>query len=150
MGVIVVPAESILGSNLYDYAKRIVAAHDSVDVTITQLAGRTYMAVCELGFSLIATDAEKVDCVQIPAGDSGLGSSELSLPFGLSFQDSRETVLLKLGRPHESGGGGGFEPLLGRALAPWDAFDLNGNRLHVEYLPDATGIALVSIDTNGI
>ncbi len=145
-----VTAESILGSNLYDYAKRIVAAHDNVDVTITQLAGRTYMTVCELGFSLIATDAETVDCVQIPAGDLGLGSSELSLPLGLSFQDSRETVLLKLGLPHESGGGGGFEPLLGRALAPWDAFDLDGSRLHVEYFTDATGIALVLIDTNWI
>ena len=141
-----VAAESILGSNLYDYARRIVTEHEKVDVVITQLVGRTYIAVSELGFSLIATDSETIDCVQIPAGASGLGSPELALPLGLSFKDSWETAALKLGLPRESGGGGGVEPLLGRALAPWDAFDLNGTRCHLEYLPDGKGIALVSLD----
>jgi len=81
-------AESVLGSNLYDYVKLIVDRHENVDVTITQLDGQTHATVSELGFSLIAGDSVAIDCVQVSPVDSGDGSGELALPLGLSFNDS--------------------------------------------------------------
>lgn len=138
-------AESIIGSNFYDCVQLIVDQYENVDVTITKLDGQTYATVSELGFSFMAEDPIAIDCVQVSPVDSGGESGVLALPLGLGFSDSPQDARRKLGSPREHGGGVA-DPISGRAISRWDAFEVNGHRCHLEYLPDDSGIALVSLE----
>ena len=138
-------AEAVLAAPLNTFVEEVLGEYENVDVVTTRIAGRTYVTVKELGFSLVSEDSESVVCVQVHGKNSGYGPSVISLPKGLSMSDVRVDFHRKLGPPSQSGGGG-RNPLNGSEIPLWEVFIIGKDRCHVEYLPRSDEVALVSLE----
>lgn len=134
-----------VATSLSALVEEVLAQNENIDVTMTRIAGRTYVTAKDLGFSLVSVEPDLVSCVQVYAEPDDDRLEGLSLPWGLLLSDSRAEVRSKLGSPQESGGGD-RNPLTGKSIPPWDVFVVDGYRCHVEFRPDVDRAALVSIE----
>jgi len=137
------PVGSLVGKSIHEI--KCVDIFHGVEMPNLEFIGdEAYLEFKTLGISMVLFDGETVSAVQLH-GEGHEGYSEFlgEIPSGITFQTSRDRVRDTLGKPLESGDGGrvlllGFRP-------PWDAYLINGQRLHFEYKDDSESIQLVTI-----
>lgn len=108
------------------------------------IGNESYIELPKIGVSLVLSDGETISAIHLHCkGHEGYSQYTGRTPVDIAFQMSRELVREYLGLPTEHGDGGHIM-LLGYRPA-WDAFSVNGKRLHIEYAEDSQSIRLMTI-----
>lgn len=109
-----------------------------------KIGDESYVELPLIGISMVLPDGETISAVHLHAsGHEGYSEFQGELPAGIVFAMSREEARSRLGNPAQCGDGGRVL-LLGLRPA-WDAFIVDGQRLHLEYTEDNQSIRLVTI-----
>jgi hypothetical protein len=108
------------------------------------IGDESYIELPEAGVSMVLPDGETISAIHLHCeGHEGYSEYTGTTPADIAFDMSRETVREYLGLPMEHGDGGHIM-LLGDRPA-WDAFNVNGKRLHIEYAEDSYSIRLMTV-----
>lgn len=114
--------------------------------TVTVVEDETFLEVKRHGLCLLFGASKTLDAIfYYGDGRDGYRVFLGSLPEGLRLGLSRESVRSMLGPPERSGGGDDV-PFLGVAPA-FDRYRRGRLSLHIEYAPDDSRIALVTVMT---
>ncbi len=110
------------------------------------IGDQSYVSLPDKGVSLLLPDNERVGVIQLyGAGHEGFSSFEGAVPRGVAFAMPRTAVRKQLGEPKNSGERQSI-PVLGEKPA-WDAYLLDGVRLHIEYTLQAESVQLISLSS---
>lgn len=137
------PVQSLLGISRHDV--RCMDIFRSVVMpAVEKIGDESYLQLPLLGISMVLPDGETISAVHLHAsGHEGYSEFQGELPAGIVFAMSREEARDRLGNPAQCGDGG---PVLLLGPRPaWDAFIVDGQRLHLEYSEDNQSVRLITI-----
>jgi hypothetical protein len=108
------------------------------------IGDESYIELPEVGVSMVLPDGETIFAIHLHCeGHEGYSQYTGNTPVDIAFDMSRKLVREYLGHPTEHGDEGHIM-LLGYRPA-WDAFNVSGKRLHIEYAEDGQSIRLMTI-----
>lgn len=115
-------------------------------VTSYEEGARNYYTFAEEGLDIVFDDgvATAVHMYGAAAEEHAVCPYIGPLPHGLSFADSRNSVLAKLGQPAKSHPGRD-DPRPGIRIRPWVKFNFDTYALHVQFTQDCSRIELVTL-----
>jgi hypothetical protein len=135
--------QSLIGKKLRD-VRGMDMFRSVVMPDIEKIGDEGYLEIPLLGISMVLPDGEITSAVHLHSfGHDGYSEFQGEIPAGIVFAMSRDEVRSRLGNPVECGDGGRVL-LLGPRPA-WDAYVVDGQRLHLEYAEDKRSIRLVTI-----
>lgn len=135
--------QSLLGKSPHD-VRSMDIFRSVVMPAVEKIGDESYLELPSIGISMVLPDGETISAVHLHAsGHEGYSEFQGELPAGIVFAMSREEARDRLGNPAQCGDGGRVL-LLGPRPA-WDAFIVDGQRLHLEYTEDNQSISLVTI-----
>jgi hypothetical protein len=109
-----------------------------------KIGDESYVELPLIGISMVLPDGEMISAVHLHAsGHEGYSEFQGELPAGIVFAMSREEARDRFGNPAQCGDGG--RVLLLGLRPSWDAFIVDGQRLHLEYAEDNQSVRLVTI-----
>lgn len=139
------PIQSLVGQNINDVHDMGIFRNVAM-LDVEKIGDESYLQLPLLGISVVLPDRETISVVHLHAsGHEGYSEFQGELPAGIVFAISREEARARLGNPAQCGDGGRV-PLLGPRPA-WDAYIVDGQRLHLEYAGDNQSIRLVTISS---
>lgn len=135
----------ILGASVKDAMTMSLLRDETQSVVSTSYTDRLYVDCKPAGLSIIATpDGECSLAVQLySTGFQDHCQFKGDMPWGLSFEMSRQDMMHRFGKPSASGGGVKV-PVFGTAPC-WDRFDEPPLSIHVRYSPDLSSVILISV-----
>jgi hypothetical protein len=108
------------------------------------IGDESYIELPEAGVSMVLPDGETITAIHLHCeGHEGYSQYTGTTPADIAFDMNRQLVREYLGVPMEHGDGGRIM-LLGYRPA-WDAFNVSGKRLHIEYAEDSQSISLMTV-----
>lgn len=135
--------QSLLGKDLSEIA-RFPLFRDVEIPELEMIGNEGYIEFQSLGVAMVVSEENVISAVHLYSeGHEGYSRFAGAVPAGASFSMSRDEARGLLGKPVESGDGG-IVMLLGYRPA-WDAFHVDGQRLHFEYSEDKTSVRLITI-----
>jgi hypothetical protein len=135
--------KSLLGKKLSDI-RGMEIFRNILMPDVEEIGDESYLELPLLGISMVLPDGETISAVHLHAfGHEGYSEFQGELPAGIVFAMSREAARDRLGNPAQCGDGGRVL-LLGPRPA-WDAFIVDGQRLHLEYSEDNQSVRLITI-----
>lgn len=138
-----VPIQLLLGETMDDVGGMEIFRSVSMR-NVEKIGDESYLELPLLGISMVLPDGETISAVHLHAsGHEGYSEFQGELPAGIVFAMSREEARDRLGNPAQCGDGGRVL-LLGPRPA-WDAFIVDGQRLHLEYSEDNQSVRLITI-----
>lgn len=106
---------------------------------------RRYFTFAEHGLDVVFDEGRVASCHLVgPEGDSSFRPYGGPLPHGLSFANSRDTLVARLGQPSKSHPGR-EDPRPTVRIKPWMKFSFSTHALHVQFTPDGSRIELVTL-----
>lgn len=137
------PIQSLVGQNINDVHGMGIFRNVAM-LDVEKIGDESYLQLPLLGISMVLPDGETISAVHLHAsGHEGYSEFQDELPAGIVFAMSREEARARLGNPAQCGDGGRVL-LLGPRPA-WDAFIVDGQRLHLEYSEDNQSVRLITI-----
>lgn len=137
------PIQSLVGQNINDVHGMGIFRNVAM-LDVEKIGDESYLQLPLLGISMVLPDGETISAVHLHAsGHEGYSEFQGELPAGIVFAMSREEARARLGNPAQCGDGG---PVLLLGPRPaWDAFIVDGQRLHLEYAEDNQSVRLITI-----
>lgn len=135
--------QSLVGKNIND-VRGMGIFRNIVMPDVEEIGDESYLELPLLGISMALPDGETIYAIHLHAsGHEGYSEFQGELPGGIVFEMSREEARDHLGNPAQCGDGG--RVLLLGSRPAWDAFIVDGQRLHLEYAGDNQSVRLVTI-----
>lgn len=133
------PEAFFLGSSRDDVIEHLLS-FENVDVVLFRLAGRTHISAKQLGLAFSHEADGRISTAFLFAdGVQGASECVLELPLGMQFGMGRDEVRAAVGVPVASASDG-----TGHAMG-WDAYLVDGVRIHFEFSQGGAGIELVTL-----
>lgn len=139
------PIQSLVGKSTNDVRGMEIFRNIGMP-DVEEIGDESYLELPSIGISMVLSDDQTISAVHLHAsGHEGYSEFQCELPAGIVFAMSREEARTRLGNTAQCGDAGRV-PLLGPRPA-WDAFIVDGQRLHLEYAGDNQSIRLVTISS---
>lgn len=135
--------QSLLGRDLSEISS--FPLFQDVEIPELEMIGdEGYVEFQSLGFAMVVSEERVISAIHLYSeGHEGYLQFAGTVPAGASFSMSRGEVRSLLGKPVESGDGGAV--MLPGLRPAWDAFHVDGQRLHFEYSENKESVRLITI-----